>query len=1117
MGSPISLVLNLAYNHLLELSSDSFDGLPKPTTLNLAANWLETLPSDIFDGAANLETLSLWNNRLETLPTGMFAGLSSLESVSLQDNPGAPFTFTVQPEQRGDESFVVKVTEGAPLDMEIILSAESGTLSTSIITIQGGSVESDEISVTRLGEVSVESAVFTNYTSVRGIQAGPGAQLAMRYPAPAPTPPQPPEPEPTGGICDRTREVIAVILSKLPDVDECTEVAESHLSAITRLPSFDQLDSSVPYLRSGDFRGLSNVELVYLSGTNLAEVEENTFDGLTGLVSLYLSHNDLHELPPDVFDALTNLERLLLSNNDLEDMPSDVLDNLVNLEVLLLDENELSALKSSWFDNLDKLENLDVSDNDLTTLDDALFDNLTRLETLDLSNTSLTTLERTWFDDLHQLKRIRLGYNDLALDQLPDDFFDVLPNLKVLSLAGIGKHPKDPVRGGTASMGDLSYPWFASLSNLKGLDLKSNGLSELPSDFLDGFPDLRNLQFTGNSLTALEADAFHGVPNLRELQMSSNSITELPAGVFDGLHELETLNLGGNSLSELPGSLFKDLRSLDWLLLHSNDLNELPANAFVGLNSLVSLSLQDNPGAPFVLTAELVRRGPGEIAVKVVAGVPFPMLVTLSAQGGTLDNVETLTTRINAGTTTSDVIRVTPAVEGQTQVTISVDSVEFGKVPLLSGPPIKPLIQGVQLGLDDDLILAFPTVENRTATGLPAISGTTQVGEALTTDTSGIADADGLNNVQYEHQWLADDTAITGATGFAYTLTDSEGGKAIKVRVRFTDDGGNDETLTSAATAAVAARPTTPLNKPEAPTGSLDGAGNASLDWNDVETATGYEVGLWWGNSWTTLPETSANIGVSINGSQATVTGLPTRWTVYFFRVRAINGIGASDWSPLSDVTLSEITPNSPATGLPRITGTVQVGETITVDTTGIADPDGLTNPPFTYQWMADDTDVAGATGLSYILADADEGKAITVTVSFTDDAGHTETLTSAATDPVTAEHNTPATGVPTIIGTAQVGETLAAVTSSIADSDGLASATFSYQWTTNDGTTDTDIAGATGATYTLVSEDAGKTIRVRVSFTDDASNEETLPSAPTAVVSAAPATRLGQVRRRVG
>ena len=51
--------------------------------------------------------------------------------------------------------------------------------------------------------------------------------------------------------------------------------------------------------------------------------------------------------------------------------------------------------------------------------------------------------------------------------------------------------------------------------------------------------------------------------------------------------------------------------------------------------------------------------------------------------------------------------------------------------------------------------------------------------------------------------------------------------------------------------------------------------------------------------------------------------------------------------------------------------------------------------------------------------------------------------------------------------------------------------ASFSYQWMANDGSTDTDIPGATGATFTLVDSDAGK-------FTDDAGNEETLTSAAT-------------------
>ena len=94
---------------------------------------------------------------------------------------------------------------------------------------------------------------------------------------------------------------------------------------------------------------------------------------------------------------------------------------------------------------------------------------------------------------------------------------------------------------------------------------------------------------------------------------------------------------------------------------------------------------------------------------------------------------------------------------------------------------------------------------------------------------------------------------------------------------------------------------------------------------------------------------------------------------------------------------------NSAATGAPVISGTVQVGETLTADTTGIADEDGLDDAVFGYQWLADAIDISGAKGSTYTLADADENKAIKVKVSFTDDAGNDETLTSAATDAVSA------------------------------------------------------------------------------------------------------------------
>ena len=77
--------------------------------------------------------------------------------------------------------------------------------------------------------------------------------------------------------------------------------------------------------------------------------------------------------------------------------------------------------------------------------------------------------------------------------------------------------------------------------------------------------------------------------------------------------------------------------------------------------------------------------------------------------------------------------------------------------------------------------------QNTEATGSPTISGTAQVDETLTADTSGITDADGLTNVSYSYQWIrndgTNDADIGGQTGSTYTLTDEDVGKSITVKV----------------------------------------------------------------------------------------------------------------------------------------------------------------------------------------------------------------------------------------------------------------------------------------------------------------------------------------------
>ena len=90
------------------------------------------------------------------------------------------------------------------------------------------------------------------------------------------------------------------------------------------------------------------------------------------------------------------------------------------------------------------------------------------------------------------------------------------------------------------------------------------------------------------------------------------------------------------------------------------------------------------------------------------------------------------------------------------------------------------------------------------------------------------------------------------------------------------------------------------------------------------------------------------------------------------------------------------------------------MGQTLTAVTTGIMDADGLTSPTYTYQWIRVDgteADIAGENSSTYILVDADLGTTLKVRVTFADDLGHTETLTSAATATVGAV----ATGPPTV------------------------------------------------------------------------------------------------------
>ena len=208
------------------------------------------------------------------------------------------------------------------------------------------------------------------------------------------------------------------------------------------------------------------------------------------------------------------------------------------------------------------------------------------------------------------------------------------------------------------------------------------------------------------------------------------------------------------------------------------------------------------------------------------------------------------------------------------------------------------------------------------ATGPPVITGTARVGQTLTVDTSAIADEDGLGNVSYSYQWIANDgttdTDIEDATDSAYTPRVSDVGKTIKVRVTFTDDADNQESLTSADTDTVAAtKPGVPghLNAFPHDAGALDvyWEAPASDGGSDI---TGYKV-QWKesADSWDTPEDVSE---ATASGTIHTITGL-TDGVEYSVRVLATNGVG--DSPPSVEQTGTPRETKAPEMVRPRVDG----------------------------------------------------------------------------------------------------------------------------------------------------------------------------------------------------
>ena len=367
---------------------------------------------------------------------------------------------------------------------------------------------------------------------------------------------------------------------------------------------------------------------------------------------------------------------------------------------------------------------------------------------------------------------------------------------------------------------------------------------------------------------------------------------------------------------------------------------------------------------------------------------------------------------------------------------------------------------------------------NDAPTGNVLITGTATQNQTLAASNT-LADIDGLGTISY--QWLANGTAISGATGSSYTLTQAEVGKAITVKASYTDLQGTAESVTSLATTAV-------VNINDLPTGDVTIIGEATqhaLLTADTSTLADLDgVGIlnyqWYAdgslissatNSTYTLTQAEVGKAITVKASYTDLQGTTESVT--------------------SPATVAVTNINDTPTGGISITGTLAQYSVLTADTSLLADQDGLGT--LNYQWFADNNEISGATSSTYTLTQAEVGKTITVQTNFVDGFGSTESAVSNQTSSVANVNDLP-TGNVSIIGNAREYQTLTA-NNTLADIDGIG--TISYQWLADD----TEIAGATNSDFTLTHAQVGKKITVQASYVDTQGTNEFVNSEATSTV----------------
>jgi Carbohydrate esterase, sialic acid-specific acetylesterase len=270
-----------------------------------------------------------------------------------------------------------------------------------------------------------------------------------------------------------------------------------------------------------------------------------------------------------------------------------------------------------------------------------------------------------------------------------------------------------------------------------------------------------------------------------------------------------------------------------------------------------------------------------------------------------------------------------------------------------------------------------PVVDNGTLTApVPVVSGTRKVGSILVAVPGAWRPAP----VSLAYQWYRSGTAISGATGAAYTLVSADAGRSITVKVTGSKTGYPTLSKTSAATTTIA------KGTLSAPVPTISGTRKVGYTLTAVPGS--------WGPAPVTLSYRWYRSGTAISDAYGATYKIRSGDAGRSITVKVTGSKTGYNTTSKTSAGTASIAKGTLTAPIPTITGTAAFGSTFTA-VPGAWGPAPVT---LTYKWYRSHVLISDASASTYKIRTGDRGRTITVKVTGSRTGYNTTSKTSAGT-----------------------------------------------------------------------------------------------------------------------